>query len=119
MMTGSEKIDREIGRDVFFSCLFILFFQVLNIGVYETFGSMTFSSGLHNIPGARQRLIRLPYHIAKYYCAVKYILICLSGLRNIFKGRIHNNLFYSQLTNLVYKLECFTWRYFLFCSNAT
>ena len=65
MMTESEKIDRERGRDVFFFHVFLfLFFQVLNIGVYETFGSMTFSSGLHNIPGARQRLIRLPYHIA-------------------------------------------------------
>ena len=65
MMTESEKIDRERGIEMyFFSCRFFIFFQVLNIGVYETFGSMTFSSGLHNIPGARQRLIRLPYHIA-------------------------------------------------------
>jgi len=28
MMTGSEKIDREReGRDVFFSCLFFIFFR--------------------------------------------------------------------------------------------
>ena len=65
MMTGSEKIDRERDRQrcIFFMPFFYIF-QVLNIGVYETFGSMTFSSGLHNIPGARQRLIRLPYQIA-------------------------------------------------------
>jgi hypothetical protein len=45
---------------------FFIFLGFLNIGIYETFafGSMKFSSGLRNIPGACQRLIRLPYQIA-------------------------------------------------------
>ncbi len=63
MMTESEKIDREReGRDVFyFMSFFYIFFR---FSILAFMKPMTFSSGLHNIPGARQRLIRLPYHIA-------------------------------------------------------
>jgi hypothetical protein len=44
--------------------VFFIFLGFLNIGVFETFGSMKFSSGLRNIPGARQLLIHLLYQIA-------------------------------------------------------
>ncbi len=74
MMTESEKIDRERGRDAFFFMSFFYFLGFLNIGVYETFGSMTFLSGLHNISGARQRLICLPYHIANIIVSRNFIV---------------------------------------------
>jgi len=71
--------------------LFFRFF--LNIGVFETFGSMKFLSGLRNIPGARQPIklqILLCYEIYFFDFLVLFYFFPL-GLHNILSACLHKD----------------------------